>query len=92
MRNVISREYKGLFVEDAEDELDVPKRPGQPSRPSAPRAWWGILNLLAGEDPLRFADAAGLPLRSGLNWIAWKKDEVKKQNLALQSQTKHTLR
>ena len=89
---MVFKEYAGLFNEERSDDDPIPARPGQ-SKPTSPaRNWWLLLNGLAGENPAGFETAAKLPVRFAFNWLAWKKDEVKKHNLAVQSQQKHNLR
>jgi hypothetical protein len=41
---------------------------------------------LANQDPLRFAEATSLQLRSAFNWLTWKKDEAIKETLAIQKE------
>jgi hypothetical protein len=92
IRKLIAKEYSGLFTEEGEEEGNTPRRPGQTAKPNAARSWWGLLNLLAGGNPLEFEKASVLPIRSAFNWIAWKRDEIRKHHLAVQAQTKHQVR
>ena len=92
VRSLITKEYSGLFVEEGEEQEHVPRSPGLTAKPNAARSWWGLLNLLTGGNPLEFEKATVLPIRSALNWLAWKKDETRKHNLAVQAQTKHQVR
>jgi hypothetical protein len=82
------KEYSGVFNAERGTEEDGPKRPGGIPKFSTARTWWRIINTIAGEDPLRFSDATRLPVRSALNWLSWRKDQVKQETMALQKTNK----
>lgn len=92
MRRLIAKEYSGLFAQEEGDEDITPRRPGEPAKTSPARSWWNTINFLAGGNPLEFEKASLLPIRSAFNWLSWKKDETRRQNLAVQAQTKHQVR
>jgi hypothetical protein len=93
VRKLIVKEYSGIFSEEkSESELDAPRRPGSAPKASPARSWWRIINSIAGEDPLRFNEAAQLPIRTALNWVAWKKDQVKQMARKMEAKTKHKVR
>jgi hypothetical protein len=89
-RATIFKEYHGIFNEDdGGDEIPTPRekaRNGKDPNRTA-RVWWATINTLAGSDPLRFDESSKLPVRAAFNWIAWKKDEYRKQVYESQKQT-----
>ena len=45
------------------------------------RNWYATFITLAGQDPLKIEEATNLNIRAAFNWLAWKTDQIKKQEL-----------
>lgn len=68
------KKYDSLFEIEDQDEEDV-------SNQDPAYAWYDMLMVLADEKFLNIKDATERPIYEALNYMAWKKDMAKKQEL-----------
>ena len=72
-RKDVYKKYEALF-ELGEADDDAPK--GDPAY-----AWYDLLMMLADEKFLNIKDASERPIYEALNYMAWRKDQAKKEEL-----------
>lgn len=79
-RNVVYRQYRGLFEVDKEvDEKDL--KYIEKDKMLVARTWYGTLVELSGEDILKMEEIENLPFRRAFNFMAYKKDKRKEEEL-----------